>query len=179
MASKELSSGHVKWPTHLDEIDGAGMFVYAFWLADYTLQREVGLGTLLSGITVAGTDPFITCTGPDEVIALPRPGGAYGRFADEVYPERGAPPYVAPGSPDHAGRHRYLAFQHDAGAPLLGAACLGTTTRTYAHRDPAGEVGEFWAASAGDLTRPGRKLLRRLGSLYGRPARLVTYVAAG
>lgn len=169
-------TGYVRWPKKIPGSGQGGTFVYAFWTADYTEKRpdETGLVELLTGSCdeTVEADPFVTCSGPDNVIALPQPGLTFGPTCGEVYPPiPDALSHVTPSHPDTRMRERYLAWTRDCGAPLLAAICLGSSNASYL---PDGQTA--WTAGMKDLTRPGRKIVSALDALYGRRAHLVTYL---
>lgn len=174
-------TGYVKWPggrryrnqtTH-----DRGMWVCAFIRARYNLASQslpILEGRDSAELLTFYGDEFIRCVGPDSTAILPALDDARVVSANvkDLYP------------PEHLvekplGRHvpweereRYLLYTLSAGAPVLAAVCLGTTNTAWT--DP--KTGEPWQATFGDLTRPGKRLVRGLEALYDRAADIVTYL---
>ena len=164
---RNAGSGWITWPerrTDYTATGGAGMWVYAFWLADY--RRHEILGGL-------PRDLFIHCHGPEFTLTMPRPAHVTSPNHNTVYPDGRIRQPVEPLAPDAVERGNYLRSVLDAGAPVIAAVCLGSTATVYAHPD----TGQFWYATLADLSRKGRKLIATLNDMLGpRPAELVTYM---
>lgn len=56
--------------------------------------------------------------------------------------------------------------------PLLAAICLGSSGGSFYDT----EAGRMWTCKAEDLTSDGHQLLASLEKLYGRPAKLLTFL---
>ena len=170
----KINRGYITWPDRRFTTDPllGGMWVYAFWLADYTEPVDAGLNIVNADITGLARDPFIHCSGPEHTIMLPKPERAL--RGGNVYPSDLEQPPVDPTDPDALARGTYLRHTLDAGVPVLAAICLGSTAKVYVN----GTQDTYWAATPKDLNRRGRKLMKALSDLFGadRPVELVTYV---
>lgn len=169
-------SGCIDWPDALHDSPEGGMWVYAFWLAEYRevdrpLFPEQSLTSeLLDGPLYATVDedPYVKCTGPDATITLAKPNQVVS--VNSLYPAERLQRYVPPGSSAKE-RERYLLSVYDAGAPVLAAICLGSTSRSLVYAD-----GSRWECTLTDLTKAGTKIIKLLNQLYNREACLVTFL---
>lgn len=145
-------SGIIDW-NRLDRLlpwikyrTGYSTSVFAFWLADYGRSRRD------HGVTVLkpeGRHPdwFLHSETADHVLdAYPPPKSSISPNYTQVF-----------GDKLHA-------------KPLLAAMLIGTTDAYYQQRE------RIWWASHDDLTRKGRRLIRKLDGLYERPSVLITFV---
>lgn len=182
MGRREGQTGYVKWPKprrHLLDTGEGGLWVYAFWLCEYSEQVTqpvyVGLDILDESRLTSETvtyydDPFIRCHGPDTVISLPLPDVVVSDNDEDVYPgelmiEQPTGKHVA-----WEQREEYVRYLADAGVTTLAAVCLGSSSLSLADR------GRYWTCGFDDLTHRGRSLVRRLNRLYRRKARILTYL---
>lgn len=178
------TSGCVRWPRPRNRFkinnewvpEPGAMWVTAFWLADFRpAERIVDLGAFLKGadrsVRYVMCDPFLYANNAAHAIALPLPDQTIGFDAESVYPDSKKVPAVPPG-PDRKGRERYLDYLRDAGNPVIAAVTLATADAVFRRNDGLKE----WVATSDDLTFRGRRLVAGLDRLYGRQARIVTYV---
>lgn len=176
MAKQRQHSGCIDWPTgngYTTSTDRNGMWVYAFWLTDYSEPVDVGLALVTKAQHKLLKDPFVHCEGPQHTITLPKPYCTVGGNASRVYPPELQPEPAAAFGGDTDARGRYLRWTYDAGAQVLAAVCLGTSAAVYVDT----KTETYWQATTDALTRKGRKLVQALNELYGpRHAELVTYV---
>ncbi len=163
---KKPNLGYVNWPNRTADTDDSfgGMWVYAFWRAEYTESVDAGVDLFKANVAAVHKDPFIHAEGAEHVIALPVPWRAM--FSHSIYPTDRVVPSV-PVTMENIQRGDFIRYTLDAGVPVLAAVCLGTSSVTYTG----------WFCQRGSLTKPGRKLLDVLNTLYGRQAELITYVA--
>ena len=132
------------------------MWVYAFAVAVGTVEH---LGEEINGRRSRYTvDPFAFCHEVHDTIALHPPDMVVAaENIPTVYPYLDDPPAMT--------------AVLGAGAQVLAAVCLGSTSTVYHLPD-----GNYWRAERDDLTLSGRVLIASLETLYQRGLELITYV---
>jgi hypothetical protein len=196
MSSSELNSGAVIWPSHLRSTGEGGMFVYAVFADDYSLSgrcatREERPFEHCNGVASAylQAGEVLLDQSEERWLARCRCGQRLtlawqqqeecprcsrtvrAKLSDPLYRENEERwfPNLARIERD---RRRRLKEEDLYSVPLLASVCLGSSSEAYFDD----QRGDYWTASRQDLTGEGRRLVRGLERLYGRPAELLTFL---